>query len=92
MPLGRLTSNLAPRERLLLLADVVVEWERNEKVRQLPSVIEKILGEIGDSVDKASAQRLAVELAITEYLRSPRSNSIDRIGRFLKVSHHFFDF
>lgn len=73
--LGEATNAMPPRERILLLADVIPHVGKNPNLSRLPVLLQELTTAIRakwSEVDDANAQVFAVDIAITNFLTGPQ--------------------
>ena len=93
VPLGKATSSMPPREKILFLSEIIPEFGRNENLIRLPDLLSKLLliirEKLGVLADEASIQIFVADLAVTDFLFTKHSDqdiAYNRVIKFIEKS------
>ena len=93
VPLGKATSSMPPREKILFLSEIIPEFGRNTNMSRLPDLLASLLlivrEKLGVLADEASIQIFVADLAITDYLFTKQSDgevAYDRVIKFIETA------
>ena len=90
VPVGKSTSAMPPREKILFLSEIIPEFGRNTNLEKLPDLLSSLLitirEKVGPLMDEASLQIFVADLAVTDFIfsKNPDQNAAyDRVVKFI---------
>ena len=91
VPLGKATSAMPPREKILFLSEIIPEFGRNTNLVRLPDLLASLLliirEKLGALADEASMQIFVADLAVTDFLftkESEQEAAYNRVVKFIE--------
>lgn len=91
LPVGKATSAMPPREKILFLSEIIPEFGRNSNLEKLPDLLTSLLvtirEKVGPVLDDASIQIFVADLAVTDFIFSKNPDqaaAYDRVVKFIE--------